>query len=105
MADCCRPYLDGSAAAPTAEALMRSRFTAYATGDIPYLLESWHESTRPAALDLEPGLHWIRLKILDSGEDRVEFIATCRINGKAHKMHERSRFVREDGRWYYLDGE
>ena len=84
---------------------MRSRYTAYAQGNVSYLLESWHHSTRPATLALEPEVQWIRLKILTSSDERVEFIATCRINGKAQKMQENSRFVREGGRWYYLDGD
>ena len=83
---------------------MRSRYTAYALGDTRFLLDSWHPSTRPETLPPEPGVQWIRLKILASGEDRVEFIATCKVNGKAHRMQEHSRFVREGGRWYYLDG-
>ncbi len=83
---------------------MRSRYTAYALGDVPYLLDSWHESTRPASLELDPGVQWIRLKIIASSEERVEFVATCRVNGKAHSMRENSRFVREGDSWYYLDG-
>lgn len=103
-AGCCQPYLDGSKYAPIAEALMRSRYTAYAMQDVPYLLDSWHDSTRPQALELEHDIQWIRLKILASSKDRVEFVATYRVNGKAHKLQENSRFVREGGRWYYLDG-
>ena len=89
---------------PTAETLMRSRYSAFATGNAPYLLDSWHASTRPPQLELEPEVQWIRLKIIASSEDRVEFVATYRVQGRAHKLHENSRFVREDGRWYYLDG-
>ena len=90
--------------APTVEALMRSRYSAFTLRDISYLLDSWHPSTRPETLELEPEVQWIRLKVLASSEDRVEFVATFRVHGKAHKLHENSRFVREGERWYYLDG-
>lgn len=97
--------MNGELSAPTAEALMRSRYTAYAMHNTQYLLQSWHASTRPASLDLDSSTQWIRLKILTSLADRVEFVATCRINGKAHKLQENSRFVHEYGRWYYVDGQ
>ncbi len=105
LENCCQPYLNAGKVAPTAEALMRSRFTAYALRDARYLLDSWHGSTRPATLELEPDVQWIRLKILGSSRDCVEFIATYRVQGKAHKLHEDSRFLLEGDRWYYLDGE
>lgn len=88
----------------TAEALMRSRYTAYVIRDVQYLLHSWHDSTRPKTLELEHDTQWIRLNILEYSENRVEFVAIYRVNGKAHKLRENSRFVREDGCWYYLDG-
>ena len=101
---CCQPYINGALPAPSAEALMRSRYTAYAMHDKQYLLSSWHSSTRPASLKLDPTVQWIRLSILNSSDDHVEFIATCRIRGRAHKMHENSRFVFEDGNWFYVEG-
>ena len=104
-ADCCRSYIEGCTPAPTAEALMRSRYTAFAQNNVAYLMESWHLSTRPRSLDLASNMKWIRLKIVNSSESTVEFVATCRIDGKAHKLHEVSRFVFEAGRWYYVDGE
>lgn len=91
---------------------MRSRYVAYALGREPYLLATWHASTRPAslALDTEPRPRWIGLAIKrheTQGEDRaiVEFVARYKIGGRAHRMHETSRFVREDGRWFYIDGD
>lgn len=105
FAVCCQPCINGDTPAPTAEALMRSRYTAYAMQNTRYLLETWHASTRPASLELDLSTQWIRLKILDSSADRVEFVATCRINGKAHRLQENSRFVHEHGRWYYVDGQ
>ena len=90
---------------------MRSRYTAYVRGNSAYLLATWHPSTRPAELDLstESGTRWLGLKISraqESGDTAsVEFIARYRIGGRAHRLHEKSRFVRENGHWYYIDGE
>ena len=83
---------------------MRSRFTAYAMGYEQYLLDSWHGSTRPESIDIAPAMQWIRLSIVDSDNDHVEFVATYRIQGRAHKLHETSRFIFEDGKWFYIDG-
>jgi SEC-C motif-containing protein len=104
LADCCEPYINGNAPAPSAETLMRSRYTAYVLHDQTYLLDSWHASTRPESIEMDPDIHWIRLKILNSDNDHVEFVATFRRHGKAHKLHENSRFIFEDGRWFYVDG-
>lgn len=93
---------------------MRSRYTAYVLGNEPYLLASWHESTRPTVLNLaaETGTKWIGLKIVKTQkglakdiEGSVEFIARYKVNGKAYKLHEVSQFVKEAGYWYYLGGE
>jgi SEC-C motif domain protein len=95
----------------TAEALMRSRYAAYEAGDTEWLLASWHPSTRTATLDLEPGAKWLGLEVrdhrpIDADHAQVEFVARCRVGGgRAVRLHERSRFVREDGRWYYVDGD
>ena len=108
---CCGPILAGRAA-PTAERLMRSRYTAFAIGDAPYLLRSWHPSRRPDRIDLDPEVRWLRLDILAKtgggpfdAEGAVEFEAIHRDAGGRGVMHERSRFVREDGHWFYVDGE
>lgn len=110
--DCCGPFLRGTRAVPDAEALMRSRYTAFALGDTAWLLATWHPDTRPAALDLneEPRTKWIGLqvqacRVLDADHAEVDFIARCRIGGRAHRLQERSRFVREQGHWFYLDGD
>ena len=91
---------------------MRSRYVAYGLGLEPYLLATWHPSTRPVSLgfDKEPPLNWIGLTVKRheiEGDDRaiVEFVARFEIGGKAHRLHEASRFVREDGRWFYVDGD
>jgi SEC-C motif-containing protein len=111
---CCAPYLKGEKSAPTAEALMRSRYSAYTRRDAAYLLRTWHPSTRPAVLDLEQdaGLRWLGLKILkrsaggpEDGAGSVEFVARYKAGGKGGRLCENSRFVREEGLWYYLDGE
>jgi SEC-C motif-containing protein len=96
--------------APDAEALMRSRYCAFVRQDAGYLLATWHPEHRPPSLDFEPGLQWLGLEVrehrrLDETRAEVEFVARSRLAGRAHRLHERSRFVRENGRWYYLDGE
>jgi SEC-C motif domain protein len=111
VAECCGPYLAGSALPPDAEALMRSRYSAYVLGDAAYLLKTWHPDTRPAKLDLDggPPTKWLGLAVKrheDGGDGRavVEFVARYKIGGRAHRLHESSRFVHENGRWLYLDG-
>lgn len=97
----------------TAEALMRSRFAAFRRGDAAWLLRTWHPRTRPAVLDLADSPRWRGLQIVDTvaggpADDQgvVEFRATyLRPDGGLGILHERSRFVREDGRWLYLDGD
>jgi len=107
-AQCCGLYHAG-AAAPDAETLMRSRYSAYVRRDADYLRASWHPSTRPAELELDTHTTWLGLtvqRVVASGADRAEvaFLARYRIGGgSAVRMTEHSRFVREDGRWYYLD--
>lgn len=115
FAQCCGPYLDGSRLPATAEALMRSRYTAYTRMDDKYLLESWHPDTRPDdehPSDDGDGSVWTGLEVLrseaggaDDAEGIVEFVARCDINGTPAQLHETSTFQRVDGRWYYVDGE
>ena len=91
---------------------MRSRYSAYVLALEPYLLATWHPSTRPESLDLDDGTQtrWLGLDIRkhqSTGPDTalVEFVARYKIAGRAHRLHESSRFVREQGHWFYLDGE
>jgi len=111
VAACCGPLLAGSAVAQTAEQLMRSRYSAYVLGGRDYLLASWHPSTRPATLELDPAVRWLGLSVKrhqQAAPDAavVEFVARCKVGGgSAARLHETSRFVREDGRWYYVDGD
>ena len=109
-ADCCGPAHTGQQPAADAQTLMRSRYSAFVLGDVPYLLGSWHASTRPATLELDAGAKWLGLEVKQqrsTGEDRaeVEFVARFRVAGRAVRQHERSRFVREAERWFYVDGD
>ena len=110
LGQCCGPALAGTPAA-TAEALMRSRYSAYVLGNAEYLLATWHPRTRAPGLELNttPPTKWLGLTVRRhqlTGPDSaiVEFVARYRLGGgSAVRMHEASRFVREDGRWFYLD--
>jgi SEC-C motif-containing protein len=113
MGDCCGRYLAGESA-PDPESLMRSRYTAFVRGDETYLLATWHPSTRPAQAGAEGGPRWLGLsvravRVLDLARAEVEFVARYRpvgqagIAGQAVRHEERSRFVLESGRWYYLE--
>lgn len=91
---------------------MRSRFAAFQEGDAAWLLATWHPSTRPKTLDLGDNPVWRRLQIVDvvaggpaDETGVVEFRASFLAGGASHVLHERSRFVREQGRWYYVDGD
>jgi len=109
-AACCDRWHAGTPA-PDAQALMRSRYSAFVLGLTDYLLATWHSSTRPATIaPNEPGLQWLGLQVrrhtpMDAHHAEVEFVARSKLGGRAHRLHELSRFVREDGRWYYVDGD
>ena len=112
FAACCGRYIAGFAhtPAPDAESLMRSRYSAFVRENAAYLLATWHPGRRPAELTFEPATKWLGLEVrsvrsVDDAHAEVEFVARSRTAGRAHRLHERSRFVCEDGRWYYLDGE
>ena len=107
--DCCGRYIAGAVLAPTAEALMRSRYSAFVQEAGDYLLQTWHPSTRPTAMEFEP-TQWLGLKVeaahdIDESHAEVRFSARYKVNGRAHKMQENSRFVREQGAWLYVDGD
>lgn len=133
-ATCCGPFVGGAALPATAEQLMRSRYTAYTLGNEAYLRATWHPSTCPSeAIVEESGAEktkWLGLEIKSAfrlrqrngqrndardepaahqgDADSVEFVARYKLGGRAHRLHEVSRFVREDvqgaRRWFYLDG-
>lgn len=108
---CCGRLHAGEAAADSAQALMRSRYSAYVLGDLEYLRASWHPDTCPAELEFDPSVRWLGLSVKShrqEGEDAaiVEFIARYRLGGgSAVRLHEVSRFARVEGRWRYVDGE
>ncbi|WP_341929865.1 YchJ family protein [Methyloversatilis discipulorum] len=110
-ADACCARFHAGEPAPTPEALMRSRYSAFVLDLREYLLATWHPTTRPAALPPpEPGLKWLGLEVKrsalqDADHGTVEFVARSKLGGRAHRLHENSRFVRENGRWYYVDGD
>jgi len=111
-AKCCGKYIDDGLSAPTAEALMRSRYTAYTLMQEDYLLVTWHPSTRPEMLGLSEDAprKWLGLTIKNRGQSDnehaiVEFVARYKINGRAHRLHEISRFLYENKQWFYLDGD
>ena len=123
-ANCCGRFIDGGAIPASAEQLMRSRYTAYTRCDDAYLRATWHPSTCPAGplADRDQNLRWLGLEVksplrlrqrhddvsIDADHDSVEFVARYKLGGRAHRLHEVSRFVREAGadgaRWFYLDG-
>ncbi|MEU0942161.1 YchJ family metal-binding protein [Streptomyces canus] len=107
--NCCGRFLPtGESAAPTAEALMRSRYSAFVKLERDYLLRTWHPRTRPGSLDLDPGMRWTGLEILDTTDGSAfhsSGTVTFRASFKGGSLHERSRFERVDGAWVYVDGE
>ncbi|MEJ7931034.1 YchJ family metal-binding protein [Ramlibacter sp. AN1015] len=112
FARCCGPCLHGEVVAADAEALMRSRYSAFVRGDADYLLSTWHPRTRPAQLTLEPAVKWLGLDVRahysgPAGRAEVEFVARSRgAGGRAVRLHERSRFEQDaSGRWLYVDGD
>ncbi|SBT95649.1 SEC-C motif-containing protein [Streptomyces sp. DI166] len=106
-AECCGRYHAG-AAAPSAESLMRSRYSAFVRLDAGYLLRTWHPRTRPGQLDLDPRMRWTGLEILDTSDGSAFHstgTVTFRASYRGGSLHERSRFERVDGAWVYVDGE
>ena len=101
---CCGPLHAGVRVARTAQELMRSRYSAFVTGDAAYLLRTWHPRTRPDTLDLDAGVTWLSLQVLDAAASHVEFIARYRGPGGRGFRRERSRFEQLGGRWFYVDG-
>jgi SEC-C motif domain protein len=121
---CCEPYLTGAASAPTAEALMRSRYTAYSKGYVDYLIATLHPKSRQknerlTLLESIQNTQWIGLTIIKTqkgqAQDKrgvVEFVALYQPAqkgllkpSKVNQLHERSRFVKENGQWFYVDGD
>ncbi|MEC4718989.1 YchJ family metal-binding protein [Noviherbaspirillum sp. CPCC 100848] len=111
-AACCGRFIEGGVPAPAADLLMRSRYTAYVLRNEAYLKATWHATTRPAEpVAQDDDMKWLGLDVrrhVPNAEDgdraTVEFVARYKIGGRAHRLHEISRFVREDGKWFYVDG-
>ncbi len=108
---CCGRWLESDKPAPDAESLMRSRYSAFVLEREAYLLATWHASHRPSGVEFEPGVKWLGLDVRshvqqDDSHAQVEFVARQKpANGAAVRMHERSRFVRDNGHWLYVDGD
>ncbi|MFC8229646.1 YchJ family protein [Streptomyces sp. NPDC057287] len=105
---CCGRFHTGAAAAPTCEALMRSRYAAFVVRDAGYLLRTWHPETRPPSVDFDPAMRWVGLEILETTEGSafhttgtVTFRARYTDGGRPDALHEKSRFVRHEGAWVY----
>ena len=105
---CCGRLHRGAADAQTPEELMRSRYSAYALGELDYVWRTWHPRTRPDSIEPNAALGWTGLTVLDTSvgpeEAWVEFEATYDRDGTPGRLHERSRFERRRGRWVYVDG-
>jgi SEC-C motif-containing protein len=110
FAVCCQPLHRGERQAGTAEELMRSRYSAYAVGDLDYVWRTWHPRTRPPEL-IPNGVEWLGLEVVAASDDEVEFLAHYRENGRSGRiatggtLHERSRFAVRARRWFYVDGD
>lgn len=109
---CCGRWHGGALhlQAPDAATLMRSRYSAYVLKLGDYLRDTWHPSTRPATLDFEPAQRWLGLQVVrqavqDADHATVAFVARWRLAGRPGRLAETSRFLREDGRWFYVDGD
>jgi SEC-C motif-containing protein len=107
---CCGRYIGTGVPAPDAESLMRSRYTAFVRRDAAHLLATWHVSTHPTSIDFDEGVKWLGLEVkrhtpIDAAHAEVEFVARSRLQGRGQRLHERSRFVCEDGHWLYVDGD
>jgi SEC-C motif domain protein len=109
---CCGRLHRGAAEAETAEELMRSRYSAYAVGELGHVFRTWHPRTRPLSIEPDPALTWTGLRVVDVVDGRpgdqtgeVEFVATYERGGSHGRRHERSRFERRRGRWVYVDGD
>lgn len=110
LADCCQPFHRGQAVPATPEALMRSRYSAFVVSDRDYLLTTWHATTRPESLPLDTTTQWQALVIVSApppslNQAQVHFKAFFQESQQWHMLEEVSRFVREQGRWWYIDGQ
>ncbi|BCE02545.1 YchJ family protein [Marinicellulosiphila megalodicopiae] len=108
--DCCEPFLNQSLFTETTEQLMRSRYSAYVTANINYLLATTSEQTRnesdkQAMQEWADQARWLKLEVLNSNENQIEFKAYYFIGNKVEAIHETSEFIKEGDKWMYLDGD
>ena len=113
--DCCGPVLGGQVLATSPEALMRARYTAHATGNTDFLYNSLHPSIREdvgkddETEELRNNIVWTGLEVVSTSENgnngEVDFIANYQVRDIDQKHREHAKFVKEDGQWYYFDGE
>lgn len=108
-AQCCERFICGSKLAPTPEALMRSRYSAYAKGAYPYILATYATPPRlslsaSSLAEHDKATHWRRLELVQAQDNEVEFKAYYQVQGQYYLMHEVSEFVQENGEWRYSDG-
>ena len=107
--DCCQKAHQNINSVTTAEQLMRSRYSAFVLANIDYLQKSHHSSTRPNKKEKKEikswtkSVNWVKLEVLNSTEDTVEFKAYFMENGSINVIHENSKFVKENGYWVYLE--
>jgi SEC-C motif-containing protein len=111
-ADCCGRFIEAfdTTPAPDAQSLMRSRYSAFALERADYLRATWDASTRLPDFSIQPGAKWLGLEVratrsADADSAEVEFVARYRMDGRAVRVHERSRFLRIGERWFYVDGD
>jgi len=109
---CCGRYLEAGQHPETAEQLMRSRYTAFVLGNEPYLLATWHASTRPSQVRLNDEQRWLGLSVknteyggTEDASGSVEYVARFKVAGKGHRLHEISQFKRVAGHWFYVNGQ
>lgn len=108
---CCGRWLETETPTPDAESLMRSRYCAFVLERESYLLKTWYASHRPEHIEFDPGVKWLGLEVRshvlhDANHAQVEFVARQKpAVGAAVRLHERSRFVLENGQWLYVDGD
>lgn len=117
FAQCCQPLIEGGAPALTPAALMRSRYTAFCRGNIDYLIATHHPSKRQpddrrTLQNSVTSTEWLSLMVLSApppgpaeSVGLVEFAAFYKKHGEFRQLHERSQFIKENGRWFYLQGE
>jgi SEC-C motif-containing protein len=111
LSQCCGRYLDhfDTMPAPDAESLMRSRYSAFVLSRGDYLKKTWLDTTCPSGLSFEPNVKWLGLEVrahrlTGPANAEVEFVALSRLKGQPTRLHELSRFVKDNGRWFYVDG-